>query len=684
MNKKILSLFIALITAMTSFTAAMAQTSYTDVADTAPYAEAVEYCRENGLMMGTSDTEFSPDENTSRAMLVTILHRYSNSPITNEATSFLDVEEGSWYYDAVCWATDTGIVEGYDSEHFGPLDILTKEQILSVLWRTDGENQINDITLPYSDASSISPYAVSAVNWAYANNIIDNENEALEPQSAIKRSDMAVILYRYLNMPKNTPDTPSAPDSTEEPEETTQADLVVPDVHVRFDNTEFDVVLYDSATKDLLMSQLSESEMMLPPSYDMDNVCKYYDIPSRYLTYMGIETEEITHVKAGDLIINDEGRLFLYYKGSDIQGEYMRVGYVYDMTGLAEALGDGQISFYVSQYSDSELSSESVSSNNINLTNSVTQLENGFSAVRYDGDDLFDKFIEQGGASSDSEVISFLQKEIGSNMEGLGFDFSGFACSTLAADGENGDKLFGRNFDWNTCNALVTVSHPSTGYSSIATVNTDFIRTAYGNSFDSLPEQIRTLVALYAPLDGMNEKGLCAAVLMIQDSDTVNQNTQKPDITTTTAIRMLLNKASTTDEAVELLEQYDFHPSFGYMIHFAISDANGKNVAVEYVNNEMIVTETPVLTNFYVALGSKNGVGTEQSHTRFEILQNILNENKIKDMSDMKDAMETVSKKNFSDGTTTEWSIVYNKATGTALYYHRENFDKSYNFNINL
>lgn len=272
MNKKVLSLFIAAITTLTSFNAVMAETSYTDVAETAPYAEAVEYCRENGLMPGTSDTEFSPDVNTSRAMLVTILHRYENSPEVSGTISFSDVEDGSWYYDAVCWAADTGIIEGYDAEHFGPLDTLTKEQILSVLWRIDGEEQISNTVLPYSDTQSISSYAVNAINWAYTNEIIDAESYTLKPQSAVTRSDMAVILYRYLTMSQDASEPTATPDNTDEPIGTEQSDTVVPDVHVRFDTTEFDVVLYDSATKDLLMSQLSESEMMLPPSYDMYDI----------------------------------------------------------------------------------------------------------------------------------------------------------------------------------------------------------------------------------------------------------------------------------------------------------------------------------------------------------------------------------------------------------------------------
>ena len=410
------------------------------MADNAPYADAVEYCLENGLMVGTSDTEFSPDESTSRAMLVTILYRNEGEPAVSGSVSFTDVENGAWYYDAVRWASDTGLVEGYDAQSFGPDDLLTREQILSILWRMDGEEQLSGVALPYTDSSFISTYAQSAVNWAYETGIIDDESTTLAPQGVVTRSDMAVMLYRYLNRVEETP----APSPTTEPEETTQPDSAIPDVHVRFGTTEFDVVLYDSATKELLMSQLSPSEMMLPTSYDMDNVCKYYDIPSRYLSYMGIVTEEITEVQAGDLLINEDGRLFLYYEDAEISGDYMRVGYVTDMTGITEALGDGSITFYVSEYTGSEDDSESVLSNAVPVTGTVTQLENGLSAVRFEGDDFLDEFIAQNGASSDAEVIHFLQDQLGANSADLELELGGFACSTLAADGENGGKLFGR------------------------------------------------------------------------------------------------------------------------------------------------------------------------------------------------------------------------------------------------
>ena len=193
---------------------------------------------------------------------------------------------------------------------------------------------------------------------------------------------------------------------------------------------------------------------------------------------------------------------------------------------------------------------------------------------------------------------------------------------------------------------------------------------------------IRTLAALYAPLDGMNEAGLAISVNMIQDTAQINQNTDKPDITTTTAIRLLLNQAGSVEEALALLGQYDLHGSMGMMIHFAIADSAGRSVAVEYVDNEMIVTETAVLTNFYLAEGEKQGIGSEQSHERYDILMNRLEESPRMGMDDVRDALDRVSKDNFGEADSTEWSIIMNLSTGEMRYYHRENYDRSYTFSL--
>ena len=316
----------------------------------------------------------------------------------------------------------------------------------------------------------------------------------------------------------------------------------------------------------------------------------------------------------------------------------------------------------------------------IALTSEIVQLEDGFSAVQFEGNDGLEAFLTAGGASSDREVVQFLSSHLLAD-----FDISSgiFGCSTIAVASPEGDRLFGRNFDWEKCDTLVISSKPEEGYASISTVNMDFISQNGGEVSAALKlNDVRTLAALYAPLDGMNEAGFVISVNMIQDAATIDQNTDKPDITTTTAIRLLLNKAASVEDALDLLKQYDLHASMGMMIHFAMADISGRSVAVEYVDNEMIVTETPVVTNFYLSEGEKSGVGTAQSHERFDILVQALSEKETMSMSDVRDALGSVSKGNFGEFESTEWSIVFNLDHGTVHYYHRENYESRYVFKI--
>ena len=335
--------------------------------------------------------------------------------------------------------------------------------------------------------------------------------------------------------------------------------------------------------------------------------------------------------------------------------------------------------------STTQTSPDAESVNLISPTSEIVELEDGFSAVRYDGDYGFDDFLAQGGASSDGEVVEYLANNLLSDLN-LGDLLGGlFGCSTIAVQSPDGDALFGRNFDWENCEAMVVESHPENGYASLSTVNMDFITQNVGGGMVGMAlnlDEVKTLAALYAPLDGMNEAGLAVSVNMIQDSAAIEQNTDKPDITTTTAIRLLLDQAGNVEEALELLGQYDLHGSMGMMIHFAIADSTGRSVAVEYVDNEMIVTETPVLTNFYLAEGEKQGIGTQQSHERYDILMNQLEEAPQMGMEDVRDALDSVSKDNFGEFESTEWSIVMNLSTGKARYYHRENYSQNYTFQL--
>lgn len=309
----------------------------------------------------------------------------------------------------------------------------------------------------------------------------------------------------------------------------------------------------------------------------------------------------------------------------------------------------------------------------------ITTLESGFSSARFSGDDGYEAFLAQGGADSDAEVTRFLAGQLSSNIQ-LTADAPG--CSTLVVPGANGGALFGRNFDWQSCDTLVVTSRPATGYASISTVNLGFLGQAGAGSLLG-QNDAKVIAALYAPLDGMNEKGLAVSVNMIEDRATINQDTGRPDLTTTTAIRLLLNKASNVDEALDLLRQYDMHASMGLMVHFAIGDNTGRGVAVEYINNEMVVTETPVVTNFYLAEGSKHGIGSQQSHERYDILTRTLEDHPTMTAEEVRDALDSVSKDNFNEFESTEWSAVFNLNTGEAHYYHRENYSSRYTFSLN-
>ena len=255
-----------------------------------------------------------------------------------------------------------------------------------------------------------------------------------------------------------------------------------------------------------------------------------------------------------------------------------------------------------------------------------------------------------------------------------------FGCSTICAVDEAGTVFFGRNYDWEECRAMLVHTKPKDGYESISTCCLDFLGFDERYTPDgSMMERIQTLAAIYVPLDGMNEKGLVVADLMAGDNEKTYQQTGKPDLTTTTAIRLLLDKAASVDEAVELLRQYDMHSSIGSAHHLSMADASGKSVAVEYVDGEMLVTQTKVVTNHYLSDCAKQGVGSEQSHIRFDTLSAHTGP---ADAMDVRDMLESVAQKHYPQKEEscekTMWSIVYCPEGRCADFYFAENYEHCY------
>ena len=177
---------------------------FTDVDEAAWYFDAVRYVFENGLLQGTSDTLFSPDLTTTRAMIVTVLWRMAEEPVINYAMTFDDVSEGLWYSEAVRWAAGEGIVTGYDDTRFGPNDAVTREQLAAMLYRY-AVSQGRDVSvgedtniLSYADAFSVSEYAVSALQWACGEGIVTGRDDGtLSPQDSALRSEFSAMLMRF-------------------------------------------------------------------------------------------------------------------------------------------------------------------------------------------------------------------------------------------------------------------------------------------------------------------------------------------------------------------------------------------------------------------------------------------------------------------------------------------------------
>ena len=173
--------------------------------DTVPsnwYYDAVKYAYDHALMAGTSVTNFSPNVSMTRGMMVTVLYRMVEDDGSLGDNPFTDVKSSDWYRDAVIWAYQNGIVNGYGNGKFGPNDPITREQMAAILYRFSDLYGLNtDIAgniYTYADYGNISYYAVDSMRWACGTGLINGMgNNRLEPQGTATRAQMATVLQRF-------------------------------------------------------------------------------------------------------------------------------------------------------------------------------------------------------------------------------------------------------------------------------------------------------------------------------------------------------------------------------------------------------------------------------------------------------------------------------------------------------
>lgn len=282
------------------------------------------------------------------------------------------------------------------------------------------------------------------------------------------------------------------------------------------------------------------------------------------------------------------------------------------------------------------------------------------------------------GVGSDLEYLGYAMRTI-MNGRRIEVTTTEIGCSTFTAVNGRGERLLARNFDLAMPVLPILVrTAPDGGYASLSVADLEFVGlTALTGIPEDTEARYAAVCAPYLPLDGLNEKGLAVSVLYL-DGDPTRQDTGKPKIVTMLAIRMMLDKAATVDEAVGLLEKFDMQSSGSFgSYHFMIADRSGKAVVVEYPKNKMVVLERSIATNFYLYDGFGHG------QDRYETIRaacaaapgGVMSEPEAMDV--LRSASQPLSDDKTSH---TQWSAVYNLDALTVNVAIRMHYDAVYAF----
>lgn len=176
---------------------------FADVPSGSWYYDDIAYVYDAGLMTGLTATAFGPNLSTTRGMIVTILWRMENEPAAKHGCPFADVRRGSYYEQAIAWASENGIVTGFDSSTFAPDRAITREQLAAILFRFAAYRGMDAVTLrenlsSFQDQAAISAYAVSALNWAVGEGLMQGTGDKLEPTGNATRAQVAAMLRRFM------------------------------------------------------------------------------------------------------------------------------------------------------------------------------------------------------------------------------------------------------------------------------------------------------------------------------------------------------------------------------------------------------------------------------------------------------------------------------------------------------
>jgi len=289
--------------------------------------------------------------------------------------------------------------------------------------------------------------------------------------------------------------------------------------------------------------------------------------------------------------------------------------------------------------------------------------------MHYYGDYDFGSFLQEGletDAQTQSQPVGLLEE---------------WACTCFAALDEEGDLVFGRNFDWHLHPALLLFTNPPSAYASVSMVDISYLGFDEGEPSPADPRAL--LDAPYFPFDGMNEHGLAVGIMAVPSADG-GDDPDKVTIGSLHAVRLVLDYARDVDEAISLLQNYNIEFEGGPPVHYLISDSSGNSAVVEFIDGKPSVIRNSepwnVATNFVIC-----GTAPEERvslcrryRTAYETLE------AAKGNISSEEAMALLEDVSQSGDFPTIWSIVYNLTSGDIQVVVGREYDRVHQFKLDM
>lgn len=303
---------------------------------------------------------------------------------------------------------------------------------------------------------------------------------------------------------------------------------------------------------------------------------------------------------------------------------------------------------------------------------SVKEVSDGLYTMTCHYDYDCDKFLDADISSID-ELAQWMEKKLFLGMS-VEFDPDNLGCSAFTAETPEGHRIFTRNFDYDDTDTLIIYTEPKDGYASYGVVDLRFfdIETEDGLDGDSLPAKALMLCAPYVVMDGINEKGVGVSILQLDIAE-LHQDGGKNDLLVSSAIRGILDKCATVDEALALLEKYDIHSFLDRSYHLFITDKTGRSVIVEWTDSDTFIVEDVACTND--VMSENEFYNPEWSCKRYDIIKSALAESGGTLTAD--EAMTVASDARRYD---TQWSCVYDLEEFTLDICLDTDYENKYSF----